>query len=189
MNADFVRSVFFFWYDSTLYFINLDNCDSCFQFHRWIRVHPVRPPLRFIAFSGVDFAANEDFSNYLFRSMPLLPSKTEKLQRIPELRLRLKNISISMIVFHRVVIRFKFVFLTIDFLLRLSIEINEFCSKIFQELRYYTTGWTRLHDSSAWKFTSIRFFLASCFVVNVCVFAFPENDENMRFLYLRYLLS
>lgn len=87
-------------------------------------------------YSGVDF--NENFSNYLFRSTPFLPSKLKTRKERSWAELRLKNISIQWLSFTVVVIRFKRHSFFNNFLFRLSIEINEFCSKSCVDI----TGWT-----------------------------------------------
>lgn len=121
-------------------------------------------------YSGVDF--NENFSNYLFRSTPFLPSKLKTRKERSWAELRLKNISIQWLSFTVVVIRFKRHSFFNIFLFRLSIEINEFCSKSCVDI----TGWTetRLHDSSVWKFIfdHISRVLLRCERVCVCIRVF-----------------
>lgn len=123
-------------------------------------------PLRFIVFS-VDF--NENFSNYLFRSTPFLPSKLKTRKERSWAELRLKNISIQWLSFTVVVIRFKRHSFFNIFLFRLSIEINEFCSKSCVDI----TGWTetRLHDSSVWKFIFDRISRVLLRCERVCVYS------------------
>lgn len=172
----------FFWYDSTLYFINLDNCDSCFRLHRWFRVHPV-----FVHYTLLPSELLQlPLQIYAFFTFKV----KNTLQRTFELRL--KNISIQWLSFTVVVIRFKRHSFFNNFLFRLSIEINEFCSKSCVDI----TGWTG--DTVA-RFVHLEIYLRPYFSrlaslwTCVCVFAcfiflfFPEN-KDMRFLYLRYSL-
>lgn len=149
----------FFWYDSTLYFINLDNCDSCFRLHRWFRVHPV-----FVHYALLPSELLQlPLQIYAFFTFKV----KNTLQRTFELRL--KNISIQWLSFTVVVIRFKRHSFFNIFLFRLSIEINEFCSKSCVDI----TGWTetRLHDSSVWKFIFDRISRVLLRCERVCVYS------------------
>lgn len=103
------------------------------------------------------------------RSTPFLPSKLKTRRKERSwAELRLKNISIQWLSFTVVVIRFKRHSFFNNFLFKLSIEIKEFCSKIFEEL---TLPGEPRHGCTIRPFGNLSstVFLASCFVVNVCM--------------------